>query len=151
MNVLVVGQAPSRDTDGHAPFTGRSGRRLAGLLGVDALHDHVLVLNLVERWPGKAGKGDAFPMAEARETAGAVLALPDEPEPWRLVLCGANVARAFGLRDVRPLDVVVVGAKELLMLPHPSGINRWWNGDGHEQAASAVLRSFAFGGLRAVA
>lgn len=138
-----MGQAPSRDTEGRAPFSGRSGRFLCDVLSLPdpALPPDVRLrrafdlVNLVDRWPGKAGKGDAFPMAEGRAAARAVLAVAPHD---RLVLCGANVARCFGVRPDL-LASGIVGGKVFLVLPHPSGVNRWWNAPGSRELAARAL------------
>lgn len=68
--IVLVGQAPSRDTDGSAPFSGRSGRRLELLAGIEPgeLPSKFALANVLQRWPGSAvGKGDLFPAAEARK------------------------------------------------------------------------------------
>lgn len=148
MRALIVGQAPSRATDGQPPFSGRSGERLARLLGVTPaeLGDVAELVNLVERWPGKRGRGDAFPIVEARDMA---TALTKFSQHERFVLCGGQVARSFGL-DLIPLVAARHANRTVMLVPHPSGLNRWWNDEEHERATSAALRSFVLGGLRAV-
>jgi hypothetical protein len=45
-----------------------------------------------------------------------------------LILLGAKVRDAFGLRHHDWLDWCEVGTTHMaLVLPHPSGLNRWWN------------------------
>lgn len=148
MKALVVGQAPSRDTDGRQPFSGRSGANLASLLGVTQrdLARTVDLVNLLPRWPGKAGKGDAFPAAEARAAAAMLAAVAPHD---RVVLCGAAVVRAFGLR-IDPLERVTRSGRVLLHLPHPSGVNRWWNDEANMAAATTALRAFVRADLHAV-
>jgi len=69
MRALIVGQAPSRDSDPAEPFSGASGARLAALCGLT--HAEFLSafarVNLLSAFPGKASKGDLFPLAEACE------------------------------------------------------------------------------------
>lgn len=143
MKALIVGQAPSEDTDGRPPFTGRSGARLADLLGIPhaALPRYVDLVNLIDRWPGKTkrGKGDQFPMGEARAAATMLLSVTPHD---RIVACGVRVADALGLPDIRPLETRTIGARLFLMLPHPSGVNLWWNDVDHIAAATERLRKF---------
>lgn len=142
MKALIVGQAPSRDTDGQAPFTGRSGARLADLLGIPhpALPRYVDLVNLIDRWPGKRGKGDRFPIGEARAAAAMLLSVTPHD---RIVVCGGRVAEALGLPvDIRPLETHTRGPRLFLMLPHPSGVNLWWNDPDHVAAATERLRKF---------
>jgi uracil-DNA glycosylase len=181
--ILFVGQAPSRDTEGGPPFSGRSGRRLASLCGLahSDLPKMFDLANLLDRWPGKAGKGDAFPLEEARAGA-ARLDLSGRP---LVVLVGRNVARAFGAggaayfepislqhvsavgADVkynprrvawqsadRPSPTVLQGGQSggaaglvqvervpAVVVPHPSGVNRWWNCPENEARAKEFLTS----------
>lgn len=183
MKVLLVGQAPSRDTCGGPPFSGRSGRRLADLAGVEhsRLGEVFALVNLLDRWPGKNGRGDAFPMSEARAAAARL----DLSKHDVVVLVGRNVARACGLKDAgyfkhhevaAPLAdgkgqyVDQVGeqwigfpaptipaqvqgkmgkglgagcatfkAVTVFVIPHPSGVNRWWNDAANEQKARRFM------------
>lgn len=131
MDILVIGQAPGRGKP-TAPLAGRAGKKLADLHGV--AHAEFMatreVVNLLDRWPGKAGKGDAFPLAEARERA----ALHDLSRWDRVVFLGKNVARAFNFRAPflvwQSLDGVLCA-----VVPHTSGINRWWNDADNTEAA----------------
>jgi len=43
------------------------------------------------------------------------------------LLAGRRVARAFGLVDVTIPSLWRVQGKSLLVVPHPSGLNRLWN------------------------
>jgi uracil-DNA glycosylase len=140
--IVLVGQAPSRDTDGRAPFSGKSGQRLERLAGLGSgeLQARFALANVLQRWPGSAGKGDLFPMADARRAAPRLLrALAGR----RVVAVGCAVAKALGVASALPdltwrkfalLDAIAV-------VPHPSGVNRWWNEPGNRDAAAAFLRS----------
>lgn len=134
---LLVGQAPSRDTDGGLPFSGRSGRRLAALAGFPHadLGARFELANVLDRWPGKAARGDRFPAREARAAA-ARLPLAGR----RVVFVGAGVAAAFGARPPAPLAWFDHAGARCALLPHPSGVNRWWNDPAHAAAAAAFLR-----------
>lgn len=137
---VFVGQAPSRDSEPGQPFSGRSGEKLAGLLSVTKAEFLAKVrrINLIERYPGKNGKGDAFPVAEARMKA---LLLQERymMRPVRFVLVGKNVARAFGIR--RPQYFVhgwfygPFQGMSWTVVPHPSGVSRWWNDAGNRRKA----------------
>jgi len=63
-----------------------------------------------------------------------------------VVLVGAAVARAFGAR-VGELawghDPVL--RAELALLPHPSGVNLWWNLPTNVERARAFLRKLSGG------
>lgn len=134
MRVLLVGQAPSRDTCGGPPFSGRSGRRLADLAGVkhDELREVFALVNLLDRWPGKNGRGDAFPMGEARAAAARL----DLSKHDVVVLVGKSVARAFGIGEAEYFAERVGG---VFVVPHPSGVNRWWNDAANEERARRFM------------
>lgn len=91
--------------------------------------------------------------------------LPYARDYQRIFLCGKRVARAFGLRNVSTLSRFTpfvregeIGrddwkthatyyelsecesaAHELIVLPHPSGRNRWWNDSTNVERARRVL------------
>jgi hypothetical protein len=107
-----------------------AGRELAALAGVahpiqwQALFECV---NVLDRWPGKAGgKGDAFPMGDALEAVDHRLA----PLCWnrRVVLLGRRVERAFRFNEC-PWFEWHRGRNDGLFVtvPHPSHVNHWWN------------------------
>lgn len=66
-------------------------------------------------FPGKNGKGDAFPRATV---------LPRLPAT--AVLLGRSVARAYG-HDAPWFEWRPVGRKLVAAAPHPSGISHFWN------------------------
>lgn len=156
MRTLLIGQAPARTSDPAVPLRdGASGRRLARLVGLGPAEyaeafDRV---NLLDSWPGSAGKGDRFPAALARLAADRLLpALARRARSGgRVVFVGGAVARAFGF-EAAPLlwrawkpgaaDRPVIAAR----LPHPSGVNPWWNDETNRRAAAEFLRSAARGG-----
>ncbi len=127
MRPLIVAQAPSSGSDPKEPLSGASGRRLALLCGVD--HAAFLAAferrNLIDHYPGKLGKGDAFDKVAARFAACNLTARLGQR---RTVLLGGNVARAFHFDHPVLTWVDEVGDDALVALcPHPSGVNRWWN------------------------
>lgn len=111
---------------------------LAGLLGasIEEFERRVDRRNLLPEWPGRAGsKGDVFPMALA---AGKAAAMASSLLGARSVLLGRGVAAAFGL--VAPfLEWRRVGGNLFACLPHPSGINLWWNDPANRDAARAFM------------
>lgn len=151
---IIVGQAPSRSSDGMPPFHGRSGVRLARILGLEwpALAMSFRFANLLSRWPGYTGGnghgrpdgrrrhgGDEFDPTsdEALIAAGRLLVASKGAV---LVLCGRGVATAFGLPRRFPiLTWRVMGGSTVGVLPHPSGVNHWWNAAGSEERARRFL------------
>jgi len=135
--LVIIGQGPSRPGKRSRPLEGAAGRKLASLFGVSEreYRDGTLRLNIFSRWFGKQGKGDRFPLAAARRRASK---LRRRLRGRRVVLLGRNVARAFGitveyLRWIR-------GGFEAGVLPHPSGVNRWWNERRNRIAAQRFAR-----------
>lgn len=127
MKPLIVGQAPGPNTDPAEPLSGASGRRLAALceLSVNDFLDRFERVNLMDRFPGKAGKGDAFRMDRARRAA---LRLSQRFEKRKVVLLGNRVARAFEVKPIWPAgNFVPMWGGFVTVVPHPSGISRWWN------------------------
>lgn len=136
MKITFVGQAPSRETDGQPPFTGRCGAFLANLMDMtqeEMLREHAF-LNVLDKWPGKGLGGDKFPMVQAMTAAKEKLELLRK-KPL-VVLLGNNVARAFGAKDFsyfswyeirNPENITDVVVPRMSVVPHPSGVNRHWN------------------------
>ena len=137
MKVVIIGQAPSRVSDPREPLSGRSGARLAALCGITLPEflDRFDRRNLLDAWPGKAGKGDVFVgRGEARLLAdGLRAALAGRP----IVLLGANLAAAF--RSTEP--AFRFSPSRIAWSPHPSGISRWWNDPANEERARRFWRS----------
>jgi uracil-DNA glycosylase len=160
---LLVGEAPGRLTEGKPPFSGRSGARLEGLLGVGPgeLSSHFRVRNLLELWPGYDGKGAAFPFDMAVVKAGWMVEAGELLESG-VIFAGARVERAFLLAcESGYTDAARKGRipKRALLrwyppqrffvhvrsatIPHPSGINTWWNEPRNVARVRRFLREAA--------
>jgi uracil-DNA glycosylase len=149
MRITFVGQAPSRETDGKPPFTGKCGRFLAELLGItqEQMLKDFTFLNVLDRYPGKHPvKGDLFPMAEAKISARKKL---EQLRSSAVVLLGNNVARAFGAEKFRYLELYEMRNPEnfsdiivplMSVIPHPSQINRHRNRKENVDAVRKFLR-----------
>lgn len=138
---LLVGEAPGRRAKpGDRPFDGRCGSRLSDLIGRD-VHECFDVVNLLDEWPGPggSGKGDAFP---AELATNAALELLKRDSHGTIVLAGARVVAAFKL-STRPLGGSISGSRVYFHVPHPSGVNRWWNDPVNAAQAGALLRLVA--------
>lgn len=147
---LIVGQAPGR-TPGE-PLAGRVGRRLAALCGLTerTYLEAFDRMNVLEEWPGKAGRGDTFRLVDAIPAARQRV-LPLLPERTHVVLLGGAalaVERALtqaGHSDARDLSWarfvwhhVRIGVRSTVALtccPHPSGASQWWNKPENVQEA----------------
>lgn len=128
---LFVGQAPAQRDDPREPLSGRSGRRLASLMGVPLIDFMIRYdrANLIDRWPGHYGGGDAFPRRQARDGAVTMLqGLEDENRDYQgIVLLGRGVAKAFRREDQPLFEWWPFRTGLLAVIPHPSGVSRWWN------------------------
>lgn len=137
MKPAIVGEAPSMRTS--RPFAGASGRRLAELAdaSLDDLRGRFRLVNLLAHWPGPNphGKGAAWNARAARDRAATVRLPPGS------LLCGRRVARAFG-RSSQPFFEWVGG---VAVIPHPSGVSRWWNDPGNYELARRFVREAARG------
>jgi uracil-DNA glycosylase len=148
MKLLIVGQAPSRETEGKPPFTGKCGAFLAELMGTtqDEMLEANEFINVLSHWPGKGINGDKFPVTEA--TISAQKLLPTM-RGRRVILLGANVARAFGAKNFRyferyeirnPAKISDTIVPFMVVVPHPSGRNRYWNKPEHRENAKKFFR-----------
>lgn len=98
-------------------------------------------VNLIDRWSGKNGKGDAFPISAARLKAAKVLAAVRSGT--RIVVLGRAVARAFdvGLEQAPLMRWTKINGVEIAVLPHPSGVNLWYNDARNRVCARRFMRS----------
>ncbi len=103
-------------------------------------------VNLLAAYPGREGRGAAFPIDEAREAA---VALSDRlvTHPWgkqfgAVFLAGKRVARAWGLATAQYLVEQPGFPVPTYVVPHPSGINRWWNEPENRAACRALLEQY---------
>lgn len=136
---LIVGQAPSRGKLGPAlGVRSRSGRRLAELLGVEDASRAFETVNAASRWTGKQGKGDRFAPSEED-----LIAVRGRMLPGRKVLVlGRAAAKALGVGRARYLDITRAFQAEVMVVPHPSGVNRWWNDPRNVERAKAAVRGW---------
>lgn len=143
MTAYVYGQAPGKrpKDDPTVPFLGgKHGAFLADLAGVSesVLADLFTFRNVLDYYPGAredGGKGDAFPMDEARRAASELR------EDWRwgdtVIAAGWNVARAFGFKQYGYFKWMDIDGVQCVVAPHPSRLNRYWNDTKQVAAARA--------------
>ena len=143
---LVVGEAPSRTSDQRRPIGGRCGDRLAEFadLSVAEFRRRVARANLLGAWPGASGpKGATFPLAEARSRA---VGLRRRFVGGRtVVLLGKRVGSAFRV-STDYFEPIVVGRARIVVVPHPSGVNRWYNEPSNVARMRAFMRGLLVGG-----
>lgn len=162
--IVLVGEAPPRGGLGPlGPFDCDSGLRLArldpanvhvfdeygvGAMVVSTVRCEVVGrtlglfnrVNLLAEHPGRgAGKGDAWPKEQAAE---AWRALAPSLAGRRVALAG-RAAEGAGLKGLPPLRWLRLGGEgepaEVCALPHPSGVNRWYNDGANRAAVGAWL------------
>lgn len=155
--ILFVGQAPGRRAlkKGRAFDGPGAGSRLAAMSGLarGEFLSRFKTTNVFRRWPGKKGKGDAFPLARAHRGAQRIMSSDAWREAEKVVFVGQGVVRAFlfhapdlALRLIdRPctMQTWAHGAKPRAYLPHPSGVNRWYNDPNNRFLAESFLRKLA--------
>lgn len=141
MKPLIIGQAPARNGDPEKPLVGRSGKKLAELMGVseESFYRSYDRVNVYGRYMGKQGKGDAFPKPSQGQIAHLIEKLKFQRRPFVLFV-GQKTAKAFGF-DTKKTGFLWlkdhIGTK-CAVLPHPSGVNRWWN-DGHNVVEASMF------------
>jgi len=140
---LLIGEAPSKNEVTETPLEGRVGRRLAELAGLSyaAYLEHFDRVNLLHVRQDTKEKGFEFDLAAAREEAKRLRqsgVLRDRP----VVLLGHRVADAFGVRlTMKYFHGCPSGQGGMLwLMPHPSGLNRWYNDPDNVKEASGFLR-----------
>ena len=139
--ILLIGQAPSRTGDPNTPLLGRLGNKITSICGLteSEYRRQFDRRNVLPKWPGRNGKGDAFPLNEARKRARRML--PDITSR-RVIFIGKNSARAFGFK-ANFLTWQTFANNRAAILPHPSGINRWWNDPKNRRRAGRFMKSAA--------
>lgn len=151
MKLLFIGQAPSKETEGKPPFVGRAGALLASLM--DTTQEKMLeendFINVLNFWPGKGIGGDKFPMDQATEAAKKIV---PQLRGRIVILLGSNVARAFGVKSFkyaeyyeirnpdRPSEILV---PTIAVIPHPSGVNRYYNNPNNRFFIAGFLKGAA--------
>ena len=153
--LMLIGQAPSENGDPSLPLTGIAGKKLAELLGISwftylrRTHRE----NIFRDFQGKEGKGDRFPIDDARRRARRIR-IPDDVV--LVLLLGKSVAEAFGIKRPTYFEPLYawgdpagkIGGEparmiEIRVIPHPSGISRWWNDPENQKRAKRELSKIA--------
>jgi hypothetical protein len=128
--LIIVGQCnPYPGTEPLSRVPGSAGERLYRLFAEAGItqeqYDAIPKTNLL--------RGTFWSRREAKYHAGPVLAHLGRTD---LLLLGRDVVSAMSLRVPRPLTWVSPG---YAMLPHPSGLNRWYNDPVNRRAAVHFL------------
>lgn len=136
MRPLLVGEAPARTTSpGWPAFYGRQrsarvlwqlGFRVSRAPGRPGNTD---AMNLLDRYPG-----ESWPENAARRQATRLLMRGLDGRK-AVVLVGRRVAAAFDAEDRPWLEWFDLFGRRAAVMPHPSGLNRWWNEVRNYEAA----------------
>ena len=144
MKLLVIGQAPDQRSElGKALEGSLVAAKIAKLCGctVPEYLAGTERMNLLDYWPGKQGKGDRFPLAEARERA---MLLRDKIRGRKILFIGIATAAAFGcvgeVCEWRHHFDDTGWVFGYAILPHVSGINRWFNSPDNQARAEKFMQ-----------
>jgi len=124
---LIIGEAPGKNGDPSTPIEGRIGRRLAECCGIsfEEFLETFSRRNLLDTQPQDNGKGADFNVKAAGRVARE---LEKQFVPGQVVLIlGKRAAAAFRFIDVDYFQRFVVNGASVYVVPHPSGVNHWWN------------------------
>jgi hypothetical protein len=136
--IVLIGQAPSRFGDPRQPLCMSIAKKLSMLIGMSYLEyfDTFDRMNVLDHWPGANEKGDKFPMREARVKAQEIVQSLVER---KVIFVGRATALAFGFRT-QFFEWVEFAGFTAAAIPHPSGVNYWWNEKHNVELASKFLR-----------
>lgn len=141
---LLVGEAPSKNEATEAPLAGRVGRRLASLCGLsfEEYLDFFERVNLLHVRQDTKEKGFEFDFVAATQAAHALWLSEDAFASGRtILLLGRRVARAFSetTEYFEGRTTASQGIK-IYVLPHPSGVSRWWNEEANYRRAAEFMQ-----------
>lgn len=139
---LIIGEQPSKNGDPSKPIQGRIGERLAECAGLtfDEYMEKFDRMNLLDVRAEYSGKGMDFNVKAARSTARELITRAFLPGRLILIL-GKRAASAFGMTSIAYFQRMVINGAEVYVVPHPSGINRWWNLPENEQQMIRFMRT----------
>ena len=151
--ILLVGQAPSKKVtpalDASTP--GSASFRLLALMGItrDEYMERFARVNLLDYWPGSingSGSGDKFPKKEAQDSARRILA--QFQYPWKILCVGQRVGECFIHKSRLTYYEWMLcpsnyppAVRDVAVIPHTSGLNRYWNDPSNVKLAEKFLRN----------
>lgn len=132
--IVMIGEAPSPTSDPSDPFAGRPLRWLSWILKLseEEVRSRMSFVNLLDRYPGRR-----FPIAEGR-LAAEKLAIPKRGT-W--LLAGRAVGLCFGRRRSEMFRWFYLSDVRAAVVPHPSGLNRWWNDPANRERYAEFIRT----------
>ena len=138
---IIIGQAPHNSAvkNFRPLIDGKCGYKLAEICGIK--HEEYArifdTINLIDEYRGKSGKGDIFPLKEARKK---VIEIWPDLNYDIIILAGKAVASSFRIK-IDYFQWTQIENKNITVIPHPSGINRWWNDDFNKEKAKKFMRN----------
>lgn len=143
--LFFLGSAPSKYSK--VPFCGMTGRKLAEMAGVDPGNfPHVFqTWNIVRQWQGKNGKGDRFqPTRDDVALAYKQIDCSIQLGVTHVIVVGQAGAKAMGV-GYKPIlqwfpKLVAGRQSQWMVIPHPSGVNRFYNDPSNKRRVVRALR-----------
>lgn len=133
--VELVGEAPSAEADCAFDALSGSGKKVREVLGDLSW---LAMSNLLRSPQPRGKKGSKFDAegaraeADRRKTEGEL--------PRILLLAGKRVAAAFGVpKTVEFFKPCMVRRSICFVVPHPSGVSRWWNSPDNRSLARSFF------------
>jgi uracil-DNA glycosylase len=140
---LIIGEAPSKNEATERPIEGRIAKRLAKCAGLslEEFLEHFDRVNLLHVRQDTKDKGFLFDLPAAKVEATRIVTTI---KPHQVViLLGGRVAEAFGIHHEYFVEVPL-GEGFAYIVPHPSGVNRWWNSPYNVRNASVFMHSIIY-------
>ena len=133
---LLIGPVPPRNGEDELPFSGRDGTRVRELLHCateEEFRDKWDTMYLIPRWPGLSGRRERWPARLAQVLASRIVFCAKVA-----LVCGC-AAEVFNLTpyfNEYPLSVLSGRPVPGFAIPHPSGVNRYWNSEENKRKAA---------------
>ena len=137
---LIIGEQPSKNGNPEQPLEGRIGHRMAEWMGItyEQYLDFFVRVNLLPQRIEYSGKGTDFNVKLARRSAKQI---EETFTPGRIVvICGKRAASAFGIVKTDYFEWFALNHAKAVIVPHPSGVNRWFNDPSNEMKMMAFCR-----------
>lgn len=95
------------------------------------------MVNVLDHWPGRSGKGDAFPKSQIPDGLRKMVAAYPA-----IIFVGRGVADRFKFNPSEYLTWYSYprGRRTAAILPHTSGVNQWYNDPQNVKDAQMFLR-----------
>ena len=131
---LIIGEAPSKNEYPPSPIAGRIGKRLAACAGM-TLPQFLEAFdrtNLLYVRQDTREKGFEFDYTQAKLAAKSIYLQSNWMQRPYVLLLGKRVSKSFDVTESYLEEVNLHGVKAFVV-PHPSGVNRWWNDKDNEK------------------